>query len=36
VKSRRHLEKLEQGIQAVSGVREVGRTMGGGGGRREE
>jgi GTP diphosphokinase / guanosine-3',5'-bis(diphosphate) 3'-diphosphatase len=35
VKSRRHLEKLEQGIQAVSGVREVGRTMGGGG-RREE
>jgi len=36
VKSVRHLEKLEQGIQAVSGVREVGRTMGGGGGRREE
>ena len=36
VKSRRHLEKLEQGIQAVAGVREVGRTMGGSGGRREE
>jgi GTP pyrophosphokinase len=37
VKSRRHLEKIEQGIQAVSGVREVGRAMGGGsGGRREE
>jgi GTP diphosphokinase / guanosine-3',5'-bis(diphosphate) 3'-diphosphatase len=35
VKSRRHLEKLEQGIQAVSGVLEVGRAMGGGG-RREE
>ncbi|HXT20200.1 MAG TPA: bifunctional (p)ppGpp synthetase/guanosine-3',5'-bis(diphosphate) 3'-pyrophosphohydrolase, partial [Thermoanaerobaculia bacterium] len=29
VKSRRHLERLEQGIQAVSGVREVGRAMGG-------
>jgi len=38
VKSRRHLEKLEQGIQAVSGVREVGRAMGGGGGggRRDD
>jgi GTP pyrophosphokinase len=38
VKSRRHLEKLEQGIQAVSGVREVGRAMGGGAGgsRRDE
>ncbi len=36
VKSRRHLEKLEQGIQAVSGVREVGRAMGGGGGGRRD
>jgi guanosine-3',5'-bis(diphosphate) 3'-pyrophosphohydrolase len=34
VKSRRHLEKLEQGIQAVSGVLQVGRAMGTG--RREE
>jgi GTP pyrophosphokinase len=39
VKSRRHLEKLEQGIQAVAGVIEVGRTMGGptgGASRRDE
>ena len=37
VKSRRHLERLEQGIQAVSGVREVGRAMGGSdGGRRDD
>jgi len=36
VKSRRHLEKLEQGIQAVSGVIEVGRAMGGTPGRRDE
>ena len=38
VKSRKHLERLEQGIQAVSGVLEVGRAMGGpsGAGRRED
>jgi GTP pyrophosphokinase len=36
VKSRKHLERLEQGIQAVSGVLEVGRAMGGSSGRREE
>ena len=38
VKSRKHLERLEQGIQSVSGVLEVGRAMGGasGSGRREE
>jgi GTP pyrophosphokinase len=38
VKSRKHLERLEQGIQSVSGVLEVGRAMGGasGSGRRED
>jgi (p)ppGpp synthase/HD superfamily hydrolase len=38
VKSRKHLERLEQGIQAVSGVLEVGRAMGGASGaaRRED
>jgi guanosine-3',5'-bis(diphosphate) 3'-pyrophosphohydrolase len=35
VKSRRHLEKLEQGIQAVAGVLQVGRAMGGAGKRED-